>query len=89
MLSSKKVNPMVTEWFIRGRKLNLPLVFITIYYFAVQKNIRLTCTHYFIMKIPNKRELKQITFNHSSDIDFKNLMNIYKNILEKQILFQL
>ena len=89
MLSSKKVNPMVTEWFIRGRKLNIPLVFITRYYFAVPKNIRLTCTHYFIMKIPNKRELKQITFNHSSDIDFKNLMNIYKNISEKQILFQL
>ena len=58
MLSSKKVNPMVTEWFVRGRKLNISLVFITRYCFAVRKNIRLSCTHYFIMKIPNKRELK-------------------------------
>ena len=78
MLSNKKLNPIVTELFIRGRKLNISLVFITQSYFAVPKNIRLNSTHYFVMKIPNKRELQQIAFNHSSDIDFQDFMNLYK-----------
>ena len=67
MLSNKKINPVVTKLFIRGRKLNISVVFITQFYFAVPKNIRINSTHYFIMKIPNKRELQQIAFNHSSD----------------------
>ena len=54
MLSNKKPNPMVTELFIRGRKLNISLVFITQYYFAMPRDIRLNNTHYFIMKFPNK-----------------------------------
>ena len=49
-----KLNPIVTELFITGRKLNIFVVFITQSYFAVTKNIRLSSTHYFIMKIPNK-----------------------------------
>ena len=57
MLSNKKSNPIVTKLFIRGRKLNIYLVFITQFYFAVPKNIRLNSTNYFVMKIPNKREL--------------------------------
>ena len=54
MLINKRLNPVVTELFIRGGKLNISLVFITQSYFVVPKNIRLTSTHYFIMKIPNK-----------------------------------
>ena len=54
MLSNKKLYPIVTELFIRGRKLNISLVFIAQSYFAVPRNIRLNSTHYFIMKIPNK-----------------------------------
>ena len=76
MLSNKKLNPIATELFIRGRKLNISLVFITQSYFAVPKNSRLNSVHYFIMKIPNKRELQEIVFNHSSDIGFKNFMNL-------------
>ena len=60
MLSNKKLNPIVTELFIRGRKLNIYLVFITQSYFAVPKNIRLNSTLCFIVKIPNKRELHSI-----------------------------
>ena len=56
MLSNKTLNPIVTELFIRVRKLSISLVFITQSYFAVPKNIRPSLTHYFIMKIPNKRE---------------------------------
>ena len=55
MLSNKKFNPIVTELFIRGRKLNISLAFITQSYFVVPKYIRSNSTHYFIMKIPNKR----------------------------------
>ena len=87
MLSNKKLNTVVTELFIRGRKLNIPLVFITLSYFAVPKNIRLNSTHYFIMKILNKREFQQIAFNHSSDIDFKDFMNLYKKYFAKLYIF--
>ena len=57
MLSNKKLNPIVIVLFIRGRKLNVSLVFITQSYFAVPKVIRLNSTHYFAMKTRNKREL--------------------------------
>ena len=87
MLCNKKFNLIVTELFIRGRKLNISLVFITQSYFAVPKNIRLNSTHYFIMKIPNKQELQQIAFNHSSDIDFKDFMNLYKKCTAKPYSF--
>ena len=73
MLSNKEVNPIVTGLFISDRKLNISLVFITQSYFSLPKNIRLNCRHFFIMKIPNKRELQQTAFNHLSDINFKRL----------------
>ena len=71
MASNRKFNPIVTELFIRGRKLNIFLLFTTQSYFAVAKNIRLNSTYYSIMKIPNKRQPQQIAFNHPSDIDFQ------------------
>ena len=76
MLSNKKHNPVVTELFIRGRKLNLSLVFITQSHFAVPKNIILKYAHYVVMKIPNKQMLQQIVCNHLSDIHFKDVMNL-------------
>ena len=78
MINNNKLNPIVTELFIRGRKFNISIFFITQSYFKVPKDIRLNSTHFFIMKIPNKRELQQIALNHWSDVDFKDFMNIYK-----------
>ena len=78
MINNKKLNPVVTELFIRGRKLNISIAFITQSYNKVPKDVRLNSTHFFIMKIPNRRELQQIALNHSSDIDFKDFMKIYK-----------
>ena len=69
-------NIVLTEFFIRGRKLNISIVFITHSYFKVLKDVELNSTHIFIMKIPNKRELQQIALNHSSDIEFKNFIKI-------------
>ena len=77
MINNKKLNPIVNELFIRGRKLNISIVFIIRSYFKVPKDVRLNSTHFFIMKIPNKKELQQIALNHSSDIYFKDFMKIY------------
>ena len=87
MLSNKKLNPIVTQLFIGGRKLNISLVFIIESYFAVLKDIRLNSTDCFIMKIPNKQELKQIAPHNSSDIDFQDFMNLYKKITANHTLF--
>ena len=65
MINNKKLNSVVTELFLTGRKLNISLVFITQSYFKVPKDVRLNTTHFFIMKILNKRELQQIALNHS------------------------
>ena len=72
MINNKKLEKLE----IRGRKLNVSIVFITQSYFKVPKEVRLNTTHFFIMKIPNKRELQQIALNHSSDIDFKDFIKI-------------
>ena len=77
MLNNKKLNLIVAQLFIRSRKLNISLVFITQPFFAILKSIRLHSTHYFIMKILKKQQLKQFSINHSSDIDF---MNLYKKM---------
>ena len=71
-------NSIVTELFIRDRKLNISLVFITQSYFKVPKDVRLNTTHFFIAKIPNKRELQQISLNHSSHISTKDFIKIYE-----------
>ena len=68
MECNKKLSPIVTEVCLRGRKPNISLVFILQSYFKVPKPTRLNGTHYFIMKIPNKRELEQNASSHSSDI---------------------
>ena len=87
MINNNKLNPIVTELFIRGRKLNISIVSITQSYFKVPKDLRLNSTYFFIMKIPNKRELQQIALNDSSDIEFKDFMNIYTKMYCKTILF--
>ena len=65
------IQNLVTELFIRGRKLTTSLDFIIQCYFAVPKNIKLNSAHYFTIKIPNKQKLQQTAFNYLSDINFK------------------
>ena len=84
---NKKLSPVFTELFLRGKKLDISFVFISQSYFKVPKTIILNATHYFIMKIPGKRELQQIASNHSSDIDFKDFMKLYIVYTEKPYLF--
>ena len=87
MINNKKLNPVVTELFIRGTKLNISIVFITQSYFKAPKDVRLNSTRFFIMKIPNKREPQQIALNHSPDIDFKDFIKIYKKMHCRTLLF--
>ena len=87
MVNNKKLNPKVTELFIRDRRLNISIVFITQSYFKVPKDVRLNSTDFFIMKILKKRELQQIASNHSSDIDPKDFTQIYKKCTEEPYSF--
>ena len=73
----KKLNPVVTDLFITDRKSNISIAFITQLYFKRPKDVRLNSIHFFIVKIPN-RELQQTDSNHSSDIDFKDFIKIYR-----------
>ena len=86
MLATKNLQPIVTDLFIRGRKLNISIVFVTQPYFAAPKNIRLNSTHFF-MKIPNKRKLQKIAIDHSLELTLKTLWNFTKNVLQFHILF--
>ena len=88
MINNKKLNSIVTELFIRGRKLNISLIFITQSYFKVPKDARNDST-IFIMKIPNKRELMQIAINHSSNINTKGFIEIYSKCTDKTYSFLL
>ena len=76
MIHNKKLDAIITELIIRGRKLNISLVFITQLYFKVPKDVRLKYHSFFIAKIPNRRELRDIVTNNSSDISTKYFTNI-------------
>ena len=89
MINNEKLNPLVAELFIRGRKLNISYIFITQSYFKVPKDVRLNSTLFFTTKIPNKCELQQIALYHSSDIDFKDFIKIYKKCIAEQYYFWL
>ena len=78
IIKNKNLNSIVTKLFIRGRNIKISLVFITQSYFKVPKYITLNTNHFFITKIPNKRELQPITINHSSDISTKDFNNIHR-----------
>ena len=87
MINNKKPNSIVTDLFFRGGKLNIFLVFITQSYFKVPKDVGLNSAHFFVMKIPNKRELKQIVLNHLSDINTKDFIKIYKKCTSEPYFF--
>ena len=87
IMTNKRFQSIIKELFNRCRKLNISLVFITQSYFSVPKEVRLNSTNYLIMKIHNKRELQQITINHSADIDYKDFLKIYRNCTNEPYSF--
>ena len=87
MVHNIKLNSIVTELFIRDRKLNIFLAFITQSYFKVPKDVTLNTSHIFIAKNPNKRELQQIPINDSSNISTKDFENICKKCIAEPYSF--
>ena len=73
--------------FIRRRKLNILLVFITQSHFSVQKDVRWNSTHYVIMKVKNKRKLQNIEVNHSADIYYQDFMKVYRECTKEPFNF--
>ena len=85
IMTNKKFQVIIKELFIRCRKLNIFLSFITQSYFRVPKDVRLNSTH-LIMKIHNKRELKNIALDHLADIDYKDFVKIYRDCTSNSFL---
>ena len=87
IMTNKKFQSIIKELFVRCRKINISLVFITQSYFSVPKDVRLNSTHYFIMKINNKRELQNIAINDSADIAYKDFIKIYRECTKEPYNF--
>ena len=77
IMRSEKFKVIVKELFIRCKKLNISIVFITQSYFRTPKDVRLNNTHYILMKIGNKKELKSIAEENLGHLDFKDFLKIY------------
>ena len=78
IMNNKKFQGIIKGLFIRCRKLNILLVFITQSYFSVPKDVKLNSTHYLIMKINSRKELQNIAIDRSADIDYQDFMKIYR-----------
>ena len=95
MKTNKKLQFIVTELFIRCRKLHISLVIIIQSFFLVPKNVILNSTHNLLMsqrqsygyELGLKIEFPNFTLNHSSDIDYQDFLKIYRNFTAKQYLF--
>ena len=78
VMPDKKAQQILKDLFIKCRKLNISLCFLTQSYFSVPKDVRLNCTHYILFKLNNRRELQNIAIDHSADIDYKDFIKIYR-----------
>ena len=78
VMSDKKAQQILKDLFIKCRKLNISLCFLTQAYFSVPKDLRLNCTHYILFELNNRRELQSIAIDHSADIDYKDFIKIYR-----------
>ena len=87
IMTNKKFQAIIKELFIRCRKLNISLVFISQSYFSVPKDVRLNSRHYLIIKINKKRELQIIAINHSADINYNNFLKIYRECTKEPYSF--
>ena len=86
IMRSEKFKAIFKELFIRCRKLNISIVFITQCYFRTPKDVRLNSTHYILMKIGNKKELKSIAEENSGHLDF---LKIYNHCTDKPYSFMM
>lgn len=85
MISNTKLHPELTELFIRGKKLNIFLIFMTQSYFQAPMGVELNTTRIFIRKISKKEELQFVFRKNSSDIEFDDFKRLYKQYTTKTI----
>ena len=86
-MSNKKFRAIMKHLFVRCRKLNISLEFITQSYYPVPKDVRLNSTHFLIMKISSKQDLQSITINSSKDIDYNDFVKIYRKCTREPYSF--
>ena len=86
---NKKFKRIIKELFYRARKINVSIVFITPSYFRALKDARLNSTHYILMKIGNKKELKRIAEEKSGHLDYKDFLKIYNYCVREPYSFML
>ena len=89
IMRSEKFKAIVKELFIRCRKLNISIVFIRQSYFRTPKDARLNSTHYILMKMCNKKELKSIAEENSGHLDFKDFLKIYNYCTNERYSFMM
>ena len=87
IMTNKKFKAIIKELFIKCRKLNILLAFITLSYFSVPKIVKINAVHYLIMKINNKRELQDIPINSSANIDYNDFIKVLQSVKKNLILF--
>ena len=87
IMTNKIFQSIIKELFIRCRKKNASLVFITQSYYSVSKDVRLNSTHFLIMKINIRIELQNIATNHSADINYKDFIKIYRECIKEPYSF--
>ena len=87
IMTSKQFQAIIKELFIRYRKLNISLVFITQSYFTVPKDVGLNSTHYLILKNSSKIKLQNIAINHFPDIDNQDFLKIYRECTKEPYNF--
>ena len=87
IMNNKKIQVIIKNLFARCRKFKISLAFITQSYFSAPNDVRLNSTHFLIMKIHNKRELQQISIDHSADIDYKDLLKSCRNYTNEPYSF--
>ena len=75
-MTNRRFQAIIKELFVRCKKLNISLVFISQSYFSVPKDVRLNSTRYLIMKINKRKKLQNIAIDHSTGIDYKDFMKI-------------
>ena len=84
---NKKIKKIIKELFHRARKLNVSIVFIMQSYFRALKDARLNSTHYILMKIGDKKELKRIAEEKSGHLDYKDFLKMYNYCTRKPYSF--
>ena len=84
---NKNFKRIIKELLYRARKINVSVVFITQSYFRALKDARLNSTHYIIMKINNKKELKRIAEEKSGHLEYKDFLKMYNYCTEEPYSF--